>query len=223
MAYGREPHVEIPVICPPPSAVREVYVNDLPEWATDGWLREQFESAGDIVKAAKVMEHGIDGKPYGYVQIEESPLGCLLVPNVPDPSVLQDQVYGGAASCNVFVNGLPHSFADYDVSCLFGEYDMPEILVNPSHANNGHENHSRSKSGRRTSLPPLSQGASLSAIPPLHNIPALLAQTQATARIHGVDPSQCRIMCQFQRPFLCLSGHWGWGTSWTILAWSWKS
>ena len=88
MAYGREPHVEIPVICPPPSAVREVYVNDLPEWATDGWLREQFESAGDIVKAAKVMEHGIDGKPYGYVQIEESPLGCLLVPNGVSKTVL---------------------------------------------------------------------------------------------------------------------------------------
>ncbi len=43
----------MPFLPPPPPlapvALREVYVSSLPPWATDEWLREQFESAGEVV------------------------------------------------------------------------------------------------------------------------------------------------------------------------------
>ena len=63
---------------PPIPRVREVYVSDLPEWATDGWLQERFAETGDVVKAAKIIEHSADGKVTGYVQIEE-PMDSFLI------------------------------------------------------------------------------------------------------------------------------------------------
>ena len=55
----------------------------------------------------------------------------LVSRTVPEGSMVpQDsEPYGGMASCNLYVSGLPHNYADYNVSCLFGEYGPIYSLV----------------------------------------------------------------------------------------------
>eukprot|EP00667_Euglena_gracilis_P000920 EG_transcript_920 len=102
-----------PFPCLPPSSVRDVYVSNLPDWATDDWLREQFQDTEGVVITAQVLPGGAAGKPYGFVQIEEP-----LAP--PD---------GSPPSSNLYANGLPLHFTERDVGRLFGQYGPVCSLV----------------------------------------------------------------------------------------------